>query len=88
MCFLFYSYFFGPSSPLYRTASPRGYLAHPTSHNPSYHASSWGGDMLKNRVFFAFMFIEMTGWFWAWITLREERDALVVRMREQEAKRQ
>ncbi|KAI9903517.1 hypothetical protein N3K66_000046 [Trichothecium roseum] len=88
MGFVFYSFFLGPSSPLYRAASPRGYLSHPSSApNPSYVAASWGGDMLKNRVLFAFMFLEMAAWFWAWINLREERDALVARMRDQEAKR-
>lgn len=88
MGFVFYSFFLGPSSPLYRAASPRGYLSHPSSApNPHYVPASWGGDMLKNRVLFAFMFLEMAAWFWAWINLREERDALVARMRDQEAKR-
>ncbi|KAK5991771.1 hypothetical protein PT974_07805 [Cladobotryum mycophilum] len=45
----------------------------------------WGtqGDGLKNRVFFTFMFVEMVGWFWAWITLREERSGLLDKMRKQ-----
>lgn len=37
--------------------------------------------MLKNRVFFTFMFVELVSWFWAWITLREERHALVQKLR-------
>lgn len=36
-------------------------------------ASGWGGDALKNRVFFTFVFVEMVSWFWVWVTLREER---------------
>ena len=50
-------------------------MAHPSAHahNPSYSASSWGGDGLKNRVFFTFAFVEMVSWFWIWVTLREER---------------
>ena len=81
MGLLFYTFMFGPSSPVYQSPSPRGRLAHPSSHNPSYVASSWGGDSLKNRVFFTFMFVEMVSWFWIWVTLREERHSLVLRMR-------
>ena len=53
-------------------------LSHPSphAHNPHYHPSSWGGDALKNRVFFAFAFVETFSWFWVWDTLREERGAL------------
>lgn len=53
-------------------------MAHPTAglHNPSYAASTWGGDGLKNRVFFAFAFVEVISWFWIWVTLREEKQGL------------
>ncbi|KAG6004403.1 hypothetical protein E4U21_001123 [Claviceps maximensis] len=72
-----YIYAFGPSSPLYGGAThlTRG------GHNPSYHPARWGGDALKNRVFFSFVFIEMVAWFWVWVTLREERPGVVDRMR-------
>ncbi|CAI4216084.1 unnamed protein product [Parascedosporium putredinis] len=70
----FYTFMFSSTSPLYYS-NPRGRMAHPPAHaqNPSYHASSWGGDGLKNRVFFTFAFVEMVSWFWIWVTLREER---------------
>lgn len=50
-------------------------FSHPSAHahNPAYVASGWGGDALKNRVFFTFVFVEMVSWFWVWVTLREER---------------
>jgi hypothetical protein len=73
-----YTFLFNSSSPLYSTAQTRGRMAHPSAHvhNPSYRPSAWGGDGLKNRVFFTFMFVEMVSWFWIWVTLREERTAL------------
>ncbi|QLI63813.1 uncharacterized protein G6M90_00g004890 [Metarhizium brunneum] len=77
MTLTFYTYTFGPSSPLYGGATHRtrgGY-------NASYSAASWGGDGLKNRVFFTFVFIEMIAWFWVWVTLREEKAGVVERMR-------
>ncbi|KAG5926478.1 hypothetical protein E4U42_003277 [Claviceps africana] len=72
-----YVYAFGPSSPLYGGAThlTRG------GYNPSYHPARWGGDALKNRVFFSFAFVEMLAWFWVWVTLREERPQVVERMR-------
>ncbi|KAK2606454.1 hypothetical protein QQS21_003147 [Conoideocrella luteorostrata] len=73
----FYIYTFGPSSPIYGGAThhTRG------GYNPSYRPAGWGGDGLKNRVVFTFMFIEMIAWFWVWVTLREERQGVVERMR-------
>lgn len=47
-------------------------MTHPP---PGYAASTWGGDGLKNRVFFAFAFVEVISWFWIWVTLREERQS-------------
>lgn len=79
-----YTFFFGPSSPLYSTtSSARGRFTHPSAHAhppPGYVPSGWGGDALKNRVFFTFMFVETFSWFWIWVTLQEER-------REREKKR-
>ncbi|KAF7561414.1 hypothetical protein G7046_g2729 [Stylonectria norvegica] len=49
--FLLYIFIFGPSSPVYSEARS-GPLSHPSPHNPSYRPSGWGGDGLKNRVFF------------------------------------
>ncbi|ROV88052.1 hypothetical protein VMCG_10411 [Cytospora schulzeri] len=79
---LAYTFIFGPSSPVYRDTTPaRGRLAHPDAHvhNPGYVPSPWGGDGLKNRVFFAFMFIEMAAYFGLWVTLREERRDILAR---------
>lgn len=63
---------------MYSTNSAsRGRLSHPNSYNPNYQPAGWGGDFLKNSVFFALMFIEVVIWFWAWNTLREERDDII-----------
>ncbi|SPN96575.1 uncharacterized protein DNG_00098 [Cephalotrichum gorgonifer] len=69
-----YAFLASSSSPLY-SARQRSTLSHPSAHafNPSYRPSTWGGEALKNRVIFAFVFFETFGWFWAWVTLREER---------------
>jgi len=56
-----YSYAFSSTSPLYSAQS--------------YQASGWG-EGLKNRVVFTWAFLEMITWFWAFVTLREERQAL------------
>ncbi|KAJ9133315.1 Protein ILM1 [Pleurostoma richardsiae] len=77
-----YTLAFSPSSPLYSTSSSsRGRLAHPSAQSRSagYVPSNWGGDGLKNRVFFAFAFIELMSWFWVWVTLREEKREIAVR---------
>lgn len=79
LLFLAYVFIFGPSSPVYGAETPRGRFSSPNSFNPSYHPSGWGGDGLKNRLFFTFMFVEMMTWFWIWVTLREERNAIVER---------
>ncbi|KAK0725041.1 increased loss of mitochondrial DNA protein 1 [Lasiosphaeris hirsuta] len=77
-----YAFFFSPSSPLYAaggtSSSPNSSsrFIHPSAHAhapPGYNVSGWGGDALKNRVFFAFMFVETVSWFWTWVTLQEER---------------
>jgi hypothetical protein len=74
--FVAYIFLFGPSSPLYDKSS-RGPMTHPSAHNPAYRPAGWGGDTLKNRLFFTFIFIETMTWFWIWVTLREERDAIL-----------
>lgn len=72
-----YTFFFSPSSPLYSSSSREGgRFNHPSAHAhapPGYNPSGWGGDALKNRVFFTFMFVETVSWFWIWVTLQEER---------------
>ena len=40
-----------------------------------------GWDGLRNRVFFAFAFLEMISWLWAWVTLREEASVFAQRKR-------
>ncbi|CAG9952457.1 unnamed protein product [Clonostachys rosea f. rosea IK726] len=81
MIVLFYAFLTGPSSPFFASVNPRGRFAHPSAHNPSYTPGTWGGDTLKNRVAFTFLFLEMISWFWVWLTLREERQALVHKLR-------
>ncbi|ROW00040.1 hypothetical protein VPNG_08341 [Cytospora leucostoma] len=78
---LAYTFAFSPSSPIYADPKARGHTSRPDAHsrNPGYVASSWGGDGLKNRVFFAFMFIEMVSWFSLWVTLRDERRAILAK---------
>lgn len=78
---IFYSFTFSPSSPFYAPKSSRSHFARPQAHihNPGYAPASWGGDGLKNRIFFTFMFIEMVSWFWVWVTLREERKEVLSR---------
>ncbi|PHH76436.1 hypothetical protein CDD80_1545 [Ophiocordyceps camponoti-rufipedis] len=85
MLLVFYSYFLGPSSPMYGSA-PRSTTRPPPANTTSYRSSPWGGDGLKNRVFFTFIFLEMITWFWIWVTLREERIGVVERMRKQQAR--
>ena len=73
-----YTFIFSPSGPVYGVKNPRGIMAHPVASERAagYVSSSWGGDMLKNRVFFTFVFLEMMCWFWVFVTLRDERAAL------------
>ena len=87
MITIFYTFFFSAASPYYQNPAASGVtgggarLAHPSAHAhvPGYKPSGWGGDMLKNRVFFAFMFIEMVSWFWVWVTLKEETRELAIK---------
>ncbi|EHK18163.1 uncharacterized protein TRIVIDRAFT_76553 [Trichoderma virens Gv29-8] len=80
MLLVAYSYAFGPSSPLFSSSSSSSSTRRPTH---SYKASGSGADHLHNRLLFSFMFVEMMAWFWTWITLREERSAIVEKMRKQ-----
>jgi hypothetical protein len=55
-----------------------------TSHPVAAHGAGGSGgawDGLCNRVFFTLAFVEMLGWFWVWVTLREEARGFVVRKR-------
>lgn len=65
------------SNPNAHAPSANNNFRHPSVHraanNPAYTPSTWGGDVLKNRVFFTFMFVETMSWFWVWVTLQEER---------------
>ncbi|KYK56100.1 uncharacterized protein DCS_08066 [Drechmeria coniospora] len=102
MLLVFYTYFFSPSSPLYTSSifdSRANLRVHPsdgssstsafasTSASSTYRPSAWGGEALKNRVFFTFVFLEMITWFWIWVTLREERPEVVKKMRDVHDKR-
>lgn len=86
MSLVFYSYFCGPSSPVYGASAPRFSRPSSSARAFSYEPSSWGGDGLKNRVFFTFIFLEMISWFWIWVTLREEKHGLIERMRKQHSR--
>lgn len=87
MALVFYSYFCGPSSPVYGASAPRSARPSSSSGRPSaYEPSAWGGDGLKNRVFFTFIFLEMISWSWIWVTLREEKQGLVERMWKQNSR--
>ncbi|KAL8366721.1 hypothetical protein RB595_010533 [Gaeumannomyces hyphopodioides] len=82
MILLLYTLLFSASSPLYADsrAGPRGgVFTRPRGPHPGYAPSSWGGDGLKNRVFFTFIFLELLSWFWVWVTLREERKEIETR---------
>ena len=81
-CLSFYSFAFSSSSPLYAAQSDnRLRFSHPSAHTRSsgYVPATWGGDGLKNRVFFTFAFLESVSWFWVWVTLREERNQVLAR---------
>lgn len=68
----FYSYAFSSSSPAYISGSH------------TYVPSVWG-EGLKNRVFFTWAFVEMITWFWLFVTLREERRDIAMRIAEKRA---
>ncbi|KAF3762775.1 hypothetical protein M406DRAFT_323686 [Cryphonectria parasitica EP155] len=78
---LLYTFFSSSSSPFYRADTSRGWMSHPIAHayNPNYQPSGWGGEELKNRVFFVFIFVETMSWLWAWVTLREDTRELMIR---------
>ncbi|KEY69212.1 hypothetical protein S7711_01668 [Stachybotrys chartarum IBT 7711] len=82
MILVVYSYVFGPSSPLFSgsATSNRGPRLSPSSTST--------GDGLKNRVVFTLMFVEMCSWFWVWITIREERQAVVEKLAKEHGEHQ
>ncbi|CZT03532.1 uncharacterized protein RCO7_06106 [Rhynchosporium graminicola] len=69
-CITLYSYVFSSVSGLYT--------------NSTYQPSSWG-EGLKNRVLFTWAFVEMITWFWVFVTLREERRDMVLRIQQRRA---
>ncbi|TVY80387.1 hypothetical protein LSUE1_G003409 [Lachnellula suecica] len=69
--YTFYSFFFSAKSPMYAGSG-------------MYSPGGWG-EGLKNRVFFTWAFVEMITWFWAFITLREERRELALRIQQKVA---
>lgn len=82
MLLVFYSYAFSPTSPLFSSSSSSSTRRPGVSHK----GSGSGTDHLHNRLLFAFAFIEMMAWFWTWITLREERGAILEKMKKQHDK--
>ena len=77
---LCYTFLLSPSSPLYRDEG-RGWMkAPPTgSAGAGYNPSGWGGEGLKNRVFFVFIFVEMISWLWCWVTVKEEAREILIK---------
>ena len=71
MASVFYTFFFSESR---WHGKQRPYSSHHT-----YAQTGFAGDLLKNRVFFTFMFLEMVSWFWLWVTLREEHTEVLRR---------
>ncbi|KAG4439522.1 hypothetical protein IFR05_005007 [Cadophora sp. M221] len=67
-----YSFAFSDNSPLYTTSTS------------TYRPSSWG-EGLKNRVLFTWAFVEMITWFWVFVTLREERREIALRVQQRRA---
>lgn len=65
-----YSFFFSSHSPL---MASRAYVP-----------SAWG-ENLKNRMIFAFAFVEMFAWFWAFVKLRDERREMAIHIAEKRA---
>jgi hypothetical protein len=61
---------FADTSPLYASKS--------------YHPSSWG-EGLKNRILFTWAFVEMITWFWVFVTLRDERREIAIRIAQRKA---
>ncbi|KAI9744802.1 MAG: hypothetical protein M1818_001727 [Claussenomyces sp. TS43310] len=66
----FYSFAFSANSPLMASGT--------------YTPSMWG-EGLKNRLIFSWAFVEMSAWFWALLTLREERRDMATRIAEKRA---
>lgn len=64
-----YSFAFSANSPLTKE---------------SYYPSTWG-EGLKNRIFFTWAFVELVTWFWIFVTLREERREVAIRIAERRA---
>ncbi|KAK4462604.1 increased loss of mitochondrial DNA protein 1 [Cladorrhinum samala] len=85
LCLSSYSFLFSPSSPFFNSDphSSGSFLSHPQT-APHYQPSGWGGDALKNRVFFTFAFVETISWFWIWVTLGEERRDLIAKKERRE----
>ena len=76
---VFYTMFFGAAAAPWHSDASSSRSRFATT-PPGYGAASgWGGDGLKNRVFFTFAFIELISWFWVWVTLREERKDVLTR---------
>ncbi|KAI0429215.1 increased loss of mitochondrial DNA protein 1 [Xylaria sp. FL1042] len=75
-CLTLFTYLTTPSTSL-SSASAR---LSPHHFPPAYGTAS-GGEGLRNRVFFAFTFLECLSWFWAWVTLREEAATFAARKR-------
>ncbi|KAI8628082.1 increased loss of mitochondrial DNA protein 1 [Xylariaceae sp. FL1651] len=68
------------SAPVSTRFSPYHHPSAPSFLGSTYGTAS-GGDGLRNRVFFAFAFLEFLSWLWAWVTLREEAVAFASRKR-------
>ncbi|KAI1074537.1 increased loss of mitochondrial DNA protein 1 [Whalleya microplaca] len=85
-----FSFLTSPPSASHLRASGPGSarLSHPVAPfvGAGYGTGS-GSEGLRNRVFFTFAFVEFLGWFWVWVTLKEEARALLVTRRKRAGSR-
>jgi len=76
--YTFYSYVFSSSSPIHQSRSD-GVIRSP------YIPITWG-EGVKNSLFFTWAFLELICWFWVFLTVREERRELALRIQMRRAK--
>jgi len=62
-----------------------GFSTASTLYNPATYTPSTWGEGLKNRVVFTWAFLEMLTWFWVFVTLREERRELALKVQRKRA---
>lgn len=71
MAVVFYTFLNGSRSPIAGSGSRNVQSA------PYNATAGWGGNGLVNDILFTFALIETMTWFWAWVTIRDERVEVV-----------